>query len=103
MRSRPPETGLHFIRDAHAASRARMFIRVLKITIGEHHYSAHALDGFRDKSGDPARRGKLDQLLHVRRVLFPRVGIVAAPSAAIRVGRCRVMRAETVRDIELPV
>src|SRR4051812_28877195 len=98
----PAKARLYFISDTDAAGRTDVRISMLQIIIRKNDAPANTLNRFRNESGDLPWRGVVDNLLHVRRVLFARVHIVPSPRSSEWVGCERVMNAEAVRDVEFP-
>src|SRR4029453_9740145 len=102
MRAGAPESGLHFIGDTHATSRAHIFVDVLQIILRKHHASADALDRFGNKGCDLPGSCVVDQASDVGGVMMAGARIVASPRSAIWIGSGRMVHAEAVRDVELP-
>ncbi len=75
---------------------------MFQITIRKNDAAADALNRFSDERSNLTGRGEIDQVLHVGRVFFSRIDIVASPQSSVRIGRDSVMDAETVRHIKFP-
>ena len=54
------KASLHFIRNAHAAGGANVFVSLFQIALGKFHKAAHALDGFGNERGDFSGRGVIN-------------------------------------------
>src|SRR5437762_9022174 len=80
MRASPPKPGLHFIGDADPTGVAHMLVSVFEITIGKNDATADTLDRFGDERSDLAGRCVIDEILHVRSIFSPSIGIIPSPS-----------------------
>ena len=102
MRAGAPEAGLHFIGNANTAGAANVFVNMFEVTIRKNDTAADALNGFGDKGADLTRSGEVEKILHISRVVFSSIDIVAPPQSAIGVSHDGMMHAETVRHIKFP-
>ena len=102
-RAHAPESGLHFVGDAHAAAGAHVLVHLLEIARREDELSADARARLGDERRDAAAPVAqfVDDRADVRRVLRACVGVAASIEAAIVVGQRRdvhpVGRAATAR------
>ena len=102
VRARSSKAGLHFIRDAQAASGAHVLVGIFQIAIWQHHRTAHALNAFGDERAHLPRCSKLNQALHIKRVLAASVGVACVKLSAVCVWHHRVLHTKSVGHIELP-
>ena len=97
MRARAAEARLHFVRDAHAAGGADVFVGMFQIAVGKDDAAADALDGFGDEAGHAARRWRSQSDFSRRRRSFSRRRRPCGPTARDTDRGDGVMHAETVR------
>src|SRR6516225_2004343 len=85
MRAGAAKTGLHLVRNAHAAGGADIFVRLLEITLRKFHKATDTLNGFGYEPGDFARRRKIDHVLYVVGVFLARLRVIVSERSAIRI------------------
>src|SRR5438552_329127 len=102
MRASPPKPGLHFIGDADPTGVAHVLVSMFEITIGKNDATADTLDRFGDERSDLAGRRVIDEILHVRGIFSPSIGIIPSPGDSLRIGCYGVMNAIAVWYIKFP-
>ena len=100
--ARSAKASLHFVSDAQATRGAHMFVRIFRIAIWQHHRAAHALNTLCNERAHLSRRSKLNQTLHIKRVLAASIGVVGTKLSTVGVRHHRVLHAKSVGHIELP-